>query len=316
MLREIAATLDMTKDTLVVFSDHGQIDQGGHGGQDPITLVEPFVMVGSGVKPGPYGDINMVDVAPTLAVMLGANIPATAQGEAKADMISNPSAKVKEAESAQQIRLLSSYETAIDVSSSQLPAGSGVEAVSKVMAAEKAARQKSERTPRFVQAGSIALLPLVWMWMKRNKTITWCFGAGLIYVVAFNVRYALLDQKTYSLSSVKGSADLILYCAITAAVALLIAMVVYIIALKPYRLSAQKAAEKGIWMTLVTLYLLALPVLYHYALNGLTPVWTLPDYASMFMGFLSMIQILAVSIVGLVYSGLLSLSTLFFRKKA
>ena len=86
-LREIAATLDFGRDTLLVVSDHGQIDRGGHGGQDPIALVEPFVLVGAGVKPGSYGDVNQVDVAPTLAVLLGANIPATAQGRVRTEML-------------------------------------------------------------------------------------------------------------------------------------------------------------------------------------------------------------------------------------
>ena len=47
LLQEIAAQLDLTQDTLLVLSDHGQIDRGGHGGQDPITLVEPFVLAGA-----------------------------------------------------------------------------------------------------------------------------------------------------------------------------------------------------------------------------------------------------------------------------
>ncbi|HEX9028622.1 MAG TPA: alkaline phosphatase family protein, partial [Anaerolineales bacterium] len=77
LLREIAATLDLSKDVLFVCSDHGQIDRGGHGGQDPITLIEPFVLAGAGIQPGQYPDVQMVDVAPTLAALLGTNIPAT-----------------------------------------------------------------------------------------------------------------------------------------------------------------------------------------------------------------------------------------------
>ena len=87
LLAEIAATLDLSKDTLFVASDHGQIDRGGHGGQDPITLVEPWVLAGAGVKPGSYGDVAQVDVAPTLAALLGVNIPASAQGRARTEML-------------------------------------------------------------------------------------------------------------------------------------------------------------------------------------------------------------------------------------
>jgi hypothetical protein len=48
MLAEIVAALDLQQDTLLIFSDHGQIDQGGHGGHEAVTLVEPFVMLGPG----------------------------------------------------------------------------------------------------------------------------------------------------------------------------------------------------------------------------------------------------------------------------
>jgi predicted AlkP superfamily pyrophosphatase or phosphodiesterase len=80
LLTEIVAELDFSKDVLVISSDHGHIDQGGHGGHDPITLVEPFIMVGNRVLPGLYDDIFMVDVAPTLAALSGINLPATTQG--------------------------------------------------------------------------------------------------------------------------------------------------------------------------------------------------------------------------------------------
>ncbi len=70
LLAEIAATLDLSRDTLFVASDHGQIDRGGHGGQDAITLVEPWVLAGAGVQPGRYGDVEQVDVAPMLAALV------------------------------------------------------------------------------------------------------------------------------------------------------------------------------------------------------------------------------------------------------
>ena len=67
LLNEIASAMDLSQDTLIIFSDHGQIDRGGHGGQDPIVLLEPFVMVGKGVVGGKFPDVKMVDIAPTVA---------------------------------------------------------------------------------------------------------------------------------------------------------------------------------------------------------------------------------------------------------
>ena len=33
-------------DTVLALSDHGQIDAGGHGGHETVTLTEPFVLAG------------------------------------------------------------------------------------------------------------------------------------------------------------------------------------------------------------------------------------------------------------------------------
>ncbi len=51
-LQQIVSALDLKLDTVIVLSDHGQINRGGHGGPEPITLLEPFVMAGAGVQAG------------------------------------------------------------------------------------------------------------------------------------------------------------------------------------------------------------------------------------------------------------------------
>ena len=81
LLAEILAKVDLSKDTVLVCSDHGQIDPGGHGGIEPVVLTEPFILAGVGVKPGSYGDIQMVDVAPDPGCAAGhqpAGLPARA----------------------------------------------------------------------------------------------------------------------------------------------------------------------------------------------------------------------------------------------
>ncbi len=116
LLGEIATTMDLTKDTLLVISDHGQIDYGGHGGQDPIVLMEPFVMIGKGVVPGKYGDVQMVDIAPTIAALLGTNIPASNQGHpliAMLDFSLSQDDALNALLSAQQTKLGLAYQTAI-----------------------------------------------------------------------------------------------------------------------------------------------------------------------------------------------------------
>jgi len=116
MLSEIVSQQDLTQDTVLVISDHGQINHGGHGGPEPVTLVEPFVLTGAGVVPGNYGDVNMVDVAPTLAALLGTNIPASNQGHVLINMLTLTSEQdvvIQDALKAQQFQLLTAYTSAI-----------------------------------------------------------------------------------------------------------------------------------------------------------------------------------------------------------
>lgn len=50
----------------------------------------------------------------------------------------------------------------------------------------------------------------------------------------------------------------------------------------------------------VTMYFLALPLLWSYILNGFVVTWTLPHFSSIFLGFLSIVQGLFVPVIGLV----------------
>ena len=68
--------------TFVVASDHGHIQRrghGGHGGAEKAVTAVPLVLAGKGVKPG-SGLAYQIDVAPTIAALLGLPIPASSQG--------------------------------------------------------------------------------------------------------------------------------------------------------------------------------------------------------------------------------------------
>jgi len=307
LLRQIAATLDLSKDTLLVVSDHGQIDQGGHGGQDPIVLVEPFVLAGAGVKPGDYGDVNMVDVAPTLAALLGANLPASSQGHVRTKMLLTLSPEklpaIQSQLETQQSQLVQAYQAAIGRTVAPQPGADTVAVHQAALDAARDARLRSERLPRAILALAGLLIPALVLFRYRSRTVIWLLGGAVLYAVLFNLRYAVLDKRTYSLSSVTGATDLILYCAVTAAVALLIAWLVVLLGRRAFQGGAGQAASLTLGLALVTIYLLALPVLWSFLLNGALVTWALPDFASTFLAFLSGIQILIVAVLGIVLTG-------------
>jgi hypothetical protein len=312
LLAEILAELDLNQDTLLVLSDHGQIERGGHGGDEAIVLQEPFVLVGAGVKPGNYGDIDMVDVAPTLAALLGANIPASSQGRVLTEMLDLPaeiSAALPEALTAQQGRLLEAYQAAIGSQVALEPGNDIVASHQATLESARDQRLKAERLPRFILAALLAVMLLAWFIWKRRAELPWYILAGLIYLLLFNLRYALIDGRTYSLSSVVSANDLILYTTITASIALVVSWLVAALVRQIFKRSPGQAALWTLDLALFVAYLLALPILWSYALNGILVTWTLPHFPSMFLGFLSLIQILAVAVVGLLLAGLGALAS-------
>jgi hypothetical protein len=303
LLREIAATLDLTKDTLFVCSDHGQIDQGGHGGQDPITLVEPWVLVGAGVRSGGYGEVQMVDVAATLAALLGTNIPASSQGRARTEMLALPLeglAAIGRAEAVQQSGLAQAYGAAIGRQVVVGESGSGVASTQAAMAAARASRLAAERLPRAVIAIVAAFVPAALFISQRRRTVAWLLGGALLYVALFNLRYAVLSGRTYSLSSVSGATDLILYVAVTVAMALLPSWFVVAMASRIRHRDPRGAAELTLAFVLTVVCLLSLPFWLSFALNGLVVTWTLPDFTTVFLAFLSGLQALFVALAGVV----------------
>jgi len=322
LLKEIVSSLDLSQDTVLVVSDHGQIDRGGHGGQEAINLIEPFVLVGAGVKPGEYPDIQQVDVAPTVAALLGLNIPATAQGIVQTDMLTltdDQKTQIGSAQLAQKSKLAADYLKAIGGSASLQPMPDSVSGLIQAMDAAKASRLNTDRIPRFVLALLLAAIPAIVMIKKRGKTIAWLLGGALVYLVLFNGRYAILDRRTYSLTSIISSGDLIGYAALTAGLALIIAWLVTSIAIGSFKTTPRRAAETTFGLTFVILYLLSLPILWSFALNGALGVlssWTLPDVVSAFVGVLFTLQGLVVAAAGLVLTGVTALIAFFINRES
>ena len=318
LLGEIAARLDLTQDTLLVTSDHGQIDAGGHGGDDPVTLAEPFVLVGAGVKPGAYPDIQMVDIAPTLAALLGANLPASAQGRVLQEMLDLPAdtyAALPRAAHLQQSALLQAYSKSMGVPAPVVN-GADVAAYQSALEEIREARAARERLPRAVLAAIIGLIPTVVLVLKRRSGSAWYLGGAILFQLLFHFRYTVLDGKVYSLSSITGETDFIVYVAVTGAAALAICWAVVMIPSGMLRRGPRAAAQSVLTLALVCAYLLSLPVLYHFALNGALVTWNLPVMGPAYMALLSLVAIISVSAAGLLLAGLSALLSAPVKPKA
>jgi hypothetical protein len=69
-IARVARTLDPSREALVVTSDHGNLDEGGHGGSEPAAVRIPLVLWGAGVGRR-MGTGRARDVGPTIAMLLG-----------------------------------------------------------------------------------------------------------------------------------------------------------------------------------------------------------------------------------------------------
>ena len=92
LIAGLIASIDLSRAAVFVTADHGHIDSGGHGGHEAVVRRVPLLATGKGVKPGVYADAGQVDIAPTVAVLLGLEIPAHNQGDALFDQIDAPAA--------------------------------------------------------------------------------------------------------------------------------------------------------------------------------------------------------------------------------
>jgi hypothetical protein len=90
-IAKIAEAMDLSSSVLIVNSDHGMIDTGGHGGWEEVVLQAPLVLVGEHIKPGSYGEVEQARIAPTVAALLGMPMPAHNQGQPLFDLLDTSS---------------------------------------------------------------------------------------------------------------------------------------------------------------------------------------------------------------------------------
>ncbi len=80
--------LDLSRDTLIVTADHGHVDRGGHGGPEPEVVAVPLLIAGAGIVPGAHAPTaRLVDLAPTIAALLGIPAPGHGQGRALVELL-------------------------------------------------------------------------------------------------------------------------------------------------------------------------------------------------------------------------------------
>jgi hypothetical protein len=307
LVARIGSKLDLKKDTIIVLSDHGQIDPGGHGGHEPIVLVEPFIMSGKGIIPGEYPDIQMVDVAPTISALLGANIPSSSTGNVITGMLDLPPEYVEKYLNSEELihaHIAELYGKAIN---QPMQAGQSIETI-------RQNRIMKERSIRLPITLVISIIPPLILLLRKNHRLKFWLPGALIAFLGFHLRYGIIDRKSYSFSAILTPVDLIIYCAITASLAVIIGFIFILVFLRRKMNNRLDAAKFALGYVFTSLYLWFLPLGWNFILNGFTPTWTLPQLDAYFIGLLSMVILIIVSISGLLITFIFSLTSRLFVK--
>lgn len=302
LIAEIVAEMDFSKDVLVISSDHGQIDQGGHGGQEPITMIEPFIMVGSKIKAGVYDDMQMVDIAPTIATVLGINLPASTQGRVLTEMINMPRSELNELKNEtarQQSQLLAAYATAIG---QPLPAevtnadpNLTVKDYQAVLVSLQQAKLNQERLIRFGIAALVIIVGLLLVWRLKPKGWLKLVFAAILFTGLFHGAYITFGLKLYSHTIIVSQSQLLLSNGIITFISLAITLLLVTFQnwiVMDVKQNFIEILKIGLFIMLVT----ALPVVAHILWNGLFSTWMLPDIALHYLALLSLIQIIFIGV--------------------
>jgi hypothetical protein len=98
--------VDLDKDAIVVTADHGHTNRGGHGGVEPEVLAVPLIAAGAGIVPGASADdAHLIDLAPTVAALLGIPAPGHGLGRTLTELVALDSASRAARQAADHDRL-------------------------------------------------------------------------------------------------------------------------------------------------------------------------------------------------------------------
>ncbi len=295
LIGSLAEGSDLWRTLLVVTADHGHLDEGGHGGQEPEILSIPLVLAGRGVREGVAGTARQIDVAATIAALAGLPIPGGSEGRVLREVLDLPpefAAALAEREQRQQVAFQADFSRTLGPGA----AGASIESL-------RAARTSAERRARLPVVVLLALLAI--------GLAAWPLRGGGAAVLVAAVAGALLSELLFrglvawqgirlSLSAINHDEDVAPYfgrlLALGALATLTSLAIVTVIAA---RRAPGRTAILGLAAVSGAGLVLLLAVLPLQAAQGLFMHWTIGDIGASFAGFVSLDRLRATGLSAL-----------------
>jgi hypothetical protein len=239
-LGRVLGDVDLSLDAIVVVADHGHTGPGGHGGVEPEVMAVPLILAGAGVTHDAYiPDARLIDVAPTVAALLGIPAPGHGLGVTLVDALTlDPAARARRVAADRQ--RLSITESAVALAEAR---------------AELAQQQDRALRLGFVGGGALLAMAVAAL-LVRRRALRLDLRVLLVSVPAFFGIYAVLIGtvgQRFSPSLVPARGDIARAMLPYAAVGLVAQLAASLWALRVHRtLAARLAAANGIaWVCLV-----------------------------------------------------------------
>ncbi len=295
----------------VITADHGHVAAGGHGGWETEVTGVPAVFAGPGISLG-TGTISQVDIAPTVASLLGMRIPMRSAGRVRGDIFADNGEAVATGE-AQYRRFGDAYAEAMGAPEVVIPPTAHYDGVDAVIADLDANRLAADRSARLPQAAALAvaaLFALVLLFAASWRAGLAALAGTAAYYAVYNALYFLVHGYQWSLSAFNTEEYVQSFFYMRMAEAAIAALVACFVAAAVYPLlrrvpRSPRDGYAGGWLalgpatTLAIVVTLAFQVAWFLWAWGAQVVWRLPDLKWGFKYDLDLTQITAVGAAAL-----------------
>ncbi|MBL4634343.1 MAG: alkaline phosphatase family protein [Kofleriaceae bacterium] len=106
ILAQSLVNVDLSLDTIIITADHGHTDDGGHGGEEESVMRVPLILAGAGIVPDALlGKVDLIDVAPTIAALLGIPAPGHALGRSLSEVLTISAADKEQLRRSDRLRI-------------------------------------------------------------------------------------------------------------------------------------------------------------------------------------------------------------------